>query len=87
MILFAAPKIDEPELLEKVANIGKDVVEEASRIATAKGHEHTAKNIQEFSKETEKTPGSISGPEIVIEKTPLQTMGPLPLFGTPAAAP
>ena len=80
LILFAGPATNEPELREEVASIGKDAAEEDARIAAAEGHEHSARNIHEFSKETEKTPGSISGLEIVIEKTPLQTMGPLSVF-------
>ena len=70
MILFVAPLIEEPELLEEVANIGKDAAEEAAKIAATE--EQAARDIQKPLEEAEKAPGSASGSGVVIEeKIPL----------------
>ena len=73
--------------MEEVASIGKDATEEAAKISTAEGQEHTAGDVQEAPKEAEKIPDSVPGSEVVVEeKAPLQTMSSLPPFGTSAEA-
>lgn len=88
---IAAPLIEEPELPEEVANIGKDVAEEAAKIDAAKEQEHAAGGVQELWKETEKTLGSTPGSRVLIEeKPPPPNHKPPSLFwhlgGDPAAS-
>ena len=45
--LLVAPLTKEPELLEEVANIGKDAANEAAKIVAMEGQEHIAGDIQE----------------------------------------
>lgn len=88
LVSSAAPLVEEPELLEEVASIGKDATEEAAKIAAVEGHEQAAGDIQESLKKVEKTLGSTSGLGIAIEeKDPLQSMGPLPSSHPLAMAP
>lgn len=85
LISFATPEVEEPELLEEVANIGKDAAEEATRVAAAEGQGHATRDAREVPKET---PGSVSGLGVVVEeKVSLQTMSPPPQFDASVAAP
>ena len=43
--LLPVSLVEEPELLEEVANIRKDAAEEAAKIAAAKGQEHVVEGI------------------------------------------
>jgi hypothetical protein len=86
--LPAALLAEEAELLEEVASIGKDAAEEATRIAALEGQNRATGAIQKHRRGAEKAQGSTSGQDTVMEeKIPLQTMGPLPSFGTSAGVP
>ena len=87
MDLLAAPLIEEPDLLEEVASIGKDAAEEASKINAMEGQEHAAGGALGPLKEPEEILGSVSRSGVMVEeKIPLETMDHLPSFGTMAGA-
>lgn len=66
--------LEEKELLEEVANIGKDAAAEALKIATEEGHVEAPKEIQEAPEGEEEVPGSTTGPIMEVEeKVPLQS--------------
>ena len=86
--LLAVSLVEDLELLEKVASIGKDAAKEATKNAAAEGQEHAVGGAQEPPKEAEKAHGSASGSGVLVEeKTPLQNMSPPSSFGTWAGIP
>lgn len=73
----AAPSLEEPELLEEVASIGRRAAEEASQITTREGQGQAAGVIQETQEEAEGSAAGVTGQASVVEeKMPLQTMAP-----------
>nr|XP_020162787.1 uncharacterized protein LOC109748156 [Aegilops tauschii subsp. strangulata] len=71
------PQAEEHELLEEVASIGRDAIDEAAKIVVAEGQGHAAGSVQEPLTETEQIPDSVPGAGAMVEeKTPFQTMDP-----------
>lgn len=65
--------LEEKELLEEVADIGKDAAAEAVKIAAEEGHADAPRDIQEAPEGTEKIPGIMPDSTMEVEdKAPLQ---------------
>nr|XP_020182887.1 skin secretory protein xP2-like [Aegilops tauschii subsp. strangulata] len=77
-----APKAEEPELLEVVADIGRAAADEAVEIAAAEGQDLAAGNAQGSLAVVEHSSENLPKEEAAVEgKLPLQTMDPLPSSG------
>lgn len=71
---FSSPFIEEKELLEEVADIGKVAAAEALKVATGEGHAEAPGDIHEAPGGTEEIPGSTPGHLMEVEeKAPLQS--------------
>ena len=77
--LLVVPLAEDPELLEEVASIGKDAVEEAAKIAATEGQGLATGDAQDSLAVVDQSSKEALEKEVAVEvKIPLQTMDPLP---------